>query len=140
VELITIKTFDNSIDAHLLKSKLESEGIPCYLFDENMVSINPLYNVTVDGIKLKINAFDKEKVIQIINEIESKNFTNDNDDEISCPNCNSKDLYSDFKSMKDLKGLLSALFAFMFFIYPLYFKRVYKCKNCGYEFKKINGI
>ncbi|WP_339886691.1 DUF2007 domain-containing protein [uncultured Flavobacterium sp.] len=136
MELITIKTFDNAIDAHLLKLKLESESIPCYLFDENMVSINPLYNVTVGGIKLKINAFDKEKVIQIIYEIESKKFTNDNDDEIYCPNCNSKDLYSDFKSVKSFKGFMSIFFSLLLFIYPLYFKRVYKCKKCDYEFNR----
>ncbi|WP_338378641.1 DUF2007 domain-containing protein [uncultured Flavobacterium sp.] len=136
MKLITIKTFDNYFEANLLKSKLESENIVCYLFDETLVTLNPLYNLTIDGIKLKINDFDKEKVIEIINEIESKNFTNDTDDVISCPNCNSKDLYSDFKSMKSFKGFVSIFFSFLLFIYPLYFKRVYKCKNCDYEFNR----
>jgi hypothetical protein len=26
----------------------------CHLFDENMVTLNPLYNITVGGIKLKV--------------------------------------------------------------------------------------
>ena len=56
--LITFKTFDNSIDAHILKIKLESEGITCFLFDEHMVSVNPLYSQLIGGIKLKINEED----------------------------------------------------------------------------------
>ena len=136
MELITIKTFDNSFEANLLKSKLESENIACYLFDENVVTLYPLYNISVDGIKLKINTFDKEKVTTIISEIESKNFTNDNNIEISCPNCNSKDLYSDFKNMKNFKGFIAIFFSLLFFIYPLYFKRVYKYKSCDYEFNR----
>ena len=47
----TLKIFENPIDAHLLKTKLESEGIDCYLIDENTVSVMPLYNITVGGIK-----------------------------------------------------------------------------------------
>lgn len=134
MELITIKTFDNSFDAHLLRAKLESEGIACYIFDDNLISLNPLYNFALNGIKLKINAFDKEKVIKIIYEIENSEFIDEKEQVIFCPKCNSKDLYSNFKSMKGFKGVLSILLSFLFFIYPLYFKRVYKCKNCEYEF------
>ena len=61
--MITLKTFDNSIDAHLLKTKLESEGISCVLFDENIVSLDPLYNMAVGGIKLRIAENDQEKAI-----------------------------------------------------------------------------
>lgn len=32
--MVTLKTFDNLVDAHLLKTKLESEGVTCFLFDE----------------------------------------------------------------------------------------------------------
>ena len=80
--LVTIKTFDNSIDAHMLRSRLENEGIGCYLFDENVVSLNPLYNVTVGGIKLKINDFDVEKAQVIINEVEQAPILNDKNDGI----------------------------------------------------------
>ncbi|PTM03401.1 MAG: hypothetical protein DA405_10495 [Bacteroidetes bacterium] len=53
MELVTLKTFDNLVEAHLIKSKLESDDLPCFLFDENIMALNPLYNLTVDGIKLK---------------------------------------------------------------------------------------
>ena len=65
--LITVKIFDNAFEAHLLKTKLENEGIPCYLFDENIVGLNPFYNFAVGGIKLKISEQDKEQVLAFLN-------------------------------------------------------------------------
>ena len=60
-----------------MKSKLESKNIMCFLFDENIVGLNPLYNVTVGGIKLKINKSDVDKAISIIEEVEKACLTND---------------------------------------------------------------
>jgi hypothetical protein len=40
---VTIKTFDNIMDAHMLKSRLESEGIECFLFDKEIVGLNTLF-------------------------------------------------------------------------------------------------
>ncbi|GHE67721.1 putative signal transducing protein [Roseivirga thermotolerans] len=135
MELITIKTFDNSIEAHMVKSKLESENIICFLFDENIVGLNPLYNVTVGGIKLKISKSDIEKATEVIEEIEKSALTNDQDETIKCAKCESEDIYSAFKSMKGTKGVLSAIISFLFMVFPIYYKTVYKCKKCGNEFK-----
>ena len=58
MKLITIKVFENAIDAHILKTKLESEGIPAILVDENIVTLNPLYNIAVGGGKLQVRDED----------------------------------------------------------------------------------
>ena len=52
--LSTIKTFETPIEAHLLKVKFESEDVHCFLFDEEIVQLNPLYNVATGGVKLKV--------------------------------------------------------------------------------------
>lgn len=135
MKLITAKIFDNTIDAHLFKSKLESEGINCYLFDENTISINPLFNNAVGGIKLKISDTDIKRTQEIISQIEKTPLTNDNDVIIKCPNCDSQDIYSGFKSMKGLKGVLSIILSFLLMIFPIYHKAVYKCKDCNTEFE-----
>ena len=136
MELITVKVFDNSIEAHILKSRLESEGIDCFIFDDNMVSLNPLYNVTLGGIKLKVRAVDVEQVNTIIDQIDSLKSVDDNDQIIKCPNCDSTDLYTGYKSMKGTKGILSAIVSFLFMVFPIYYKTVYKCKVCGDEFRR----
>ncbi|WP_353138825.1 DUF2007 domain-containing protein [Pseudopedobacter sp.] len=136
MELITVKVFDNAIEAHILKSRLESEGIVCFIFDDNMVSLNPLYNVTLGGIKLKVREVDVEHVNTIIDQIDSLKSVDDNDQIIKCPNCDSTDLYTGYKSMKGTKGILSAIVSFLFMVFPIYYKTVYKCKVCGDEFRR----
>ena len=132
---VTIRAFENSIDAHILKSKLESEGIECYLFDDNIVSIMPFYNIIVGGIKLKINDSDLEKVNAILLEIEETPVINENNEILKCPNCGSTEVISGFKSFKSTKGILSLITSFLFAIYPIYFKTVHKCKVCDTEFR-----
>jgi len=136
MELVTIKTFDNSIDSHIWKSKLESEGIRCYLFDENMVSLNLLYNISVGGIKLKINQTDFDKANKLIEEIENLPIRNENNEIIKCPNCKSTNLDSDYKSIKGIKGILSFITSLLFMVFPFYFKRVYKCMECETKFNR----
>ena len=135
MKLVTVRTFDNSIEAHLLKSKLESENILCYLFDENIVGLNPLYNITVGGIKLKVNEFDLDKASIIIQQVDEAVLMNDDGEALSCPRCNSTEIYSNFKSIKDVKGLFSILVTIILVVYPIYFKTVNRCKECGHEFK-----
>lgn len=132
---MTIKTFDNSIDAHIMKSKLESENIPCFLFDENIVGVNPLYNITVGGIKLKVGRSDVDKAIEIFEESAKSIPTNEQGEAISCPNCKSEDFYSGFKSMKGPKGILSAIVSLLFMAFPIFYNTVNKCKACGNEFE-----
>ncbi len=135
--LITFKTFDNAIDAHQLKNKLESEGIVCYLFDEYMVSINPIYSNSVGGIKLKIDDEDFESAKELLSQLEQVPLTNDNGSLVTCPRCSSSELYLDFKSMKGASGIASIFISFLLMVFPIYYKTVYKCKACGTEFKKV---
>jgi hypothetical protein len=54
VELTTIATFDNMPSAHIAKGRLEAEGIPCWLKDENLGQTDWLYNIAVGWIKLQV--------------------------------------------------------------------------------------
>jgi DNA-directed RNA polymerase subunit RPC12/RpoP len=133
--MITIKTFDNPVEAHILKSRLESEGIHCYLFDENIVTLNPLYNQMTGGIKLNIMESDISKANEILTEIEKTPFTDENDEQIICPNCKSKNLYGGFRSMKGAKAIFSWIAALILMVLPIYYESVYRCKDCDIEFK-----
>lgn len=134
--LVTIKTYDNAPEAYLLKTKLKSLEIESYIFDEQMISLNPIMGVAIGGIKLKVNEFDYEKSINVIEDIENFPITNEKEELLRCPKCNSTELYTGFKSMKGIKGIISTLISFLFMIYPPYFKNVYKCKDCENEFNK----
>lgn len=135
MELVTIKTFDNSIEAHLLRSKLRSQDVLCFLFDENIVSLNPLYDLMVGGIKLKVAQSDIEQATEIIEKSVDSDLTSERAEIIQCPRCQSPEIYYGFKSMKGIIGVLTALLSFTFGVYPIYYNTVNKCKSCNTEFK-----
>lgn len=142
MNLITIKTFNDAISAHILKNKLESEGVQCFIFDEETVTVDPLLNFAIGGVKLKINDFNRDRALVIINAIEETPFTDNADNAIRCPSCNSTQLYNDYKSMKDPKSFMASVISILIGAFPFYSKSVYKCKKCGEEFSneksKIN--
>ena len=133
MELITLKVFDSPIEAHILRSKLESEDIESFVFDEHSVGINMLYAQAIGGVKLKIRETDSERALCVLEEINNTKYTDDNEELIICPTCGSNDFYTNFKSSKGTKGLISTLTSFIFWVYPIYQKNVLKCKNCDTE-------
>lgn len=133
---VQIKTFDDAISAHIVRNKLESEGIECFIHDEHIVTMNPLFNFAVGGVKLRVREEDATRALEFIREIEGEPLIDSNDQAIKCPNCASTDLYSNFRSMKGVMGVVSAIVSFLLSVYPIYMKTVYRCKECGTEFNK----
>lgn len=133
--LVTIMTSDNGIDVHIMKGRLETDGIDCFVFDENIMTLNPLFNIAVGGVKLKVNEEDADKARAIIKELELQPLVDHNENVIQCPKCNSTNLYTNFKSMKGFFGFMSAIISLLLAVFPLHFKSVYKCKKCDFEFE-----
>lgn len=131
--LITLKRFDNPVDAHLLKSKLESEDIPCFLLDENTVTLNPLYNVAVGGIRLQVMEEHMKQAQAILQSIEGTPYTTEKGEVLKCPSCGSENITSHFHSIKGVRAVLLAI-ATALLAYPFY-KNRYKCEHCGEVFK-----
>ena len=94
--LVTVKTFDNSMDAHLLKSRIESEGIRCFLFDDETVTINPLFSQAIGGIKIKVNQRDLSVVKEILRDISETPLTHETGERILCPQCQSAKINTGF--------------------------------------------
>ena len=66
MDLVTIKAFDESMQAHLVKSKLESEGIECWLLDDHSVSVQPWASFALGGVKLQVREADLERANEIL--------------------------------------------------------------------------
>ena len=71
-EIVVFETYYNPMLAEIIRAKLEANGIPCFLSDESIGTIYPVYNQGAGGIKLKVFARDVEKCREIV----------DRDDEI----------------------------------------------------------
>ena len=115
----TIASFEYPADVQILKGKLESEGIPVFLRDENTINSDPLISGAIGGVKLQVYTEDKEKALAIYNEIRAY-AVNDDGNPVVCPNCKAQKS----EAYYERKGLFNKLF-------PFFEKRKYKCLNCG---------
>jgi hypothetical protein len=64
IDLVTIATFRYAPEMGLVRSKLESEGIECFVKDE-LTSQTYIYNA-VGGMKLQVRSGDAEKARDIV--------------------------------------------------------------------------
>jgi DNA-directed RNA polymerase subunit RPC12/RpoP len=130
--LITIATFNEVTEAHILKGRLESEGILCFLGDEHIVGAHPFYAVAVGGVKLKVTENDVEEAKAILKNIRQGDTLYDYDTidmassiseesaatkTVKCPSCGSNDT-----AVRP------------YFLEPL-FGTKYKCHSCGNSWK-----
>jgi len=94
--MITIATYQYPHQAHLVQSKLESEGIGTFLKDKLTVQVNHFLSQAVGGVKLQINQSNFEQAKEIL---ASLHFQEENEntnqlalDSSACPNCHSKNI------------------------------------------------
>ncbi len=118
-EFCTIAAFEFVADVQIVKGKLESEGIPVFLRDENTLNSDPIISNAIGGVKLQVYTKDRERAIAIYNDIRSY-AADDKGKLIVCPNCKAQksEVYY------DRKGIFYKLF-------PFFETRKYKCTNCN---------
>ena len=118
-EFYILGSFEYAADVQVIKAKLESEGIPVFLRDENILNTYTMIGSATGGVKLSVYSRDKERAIEIYNEIRPY-AVDDKGEPIICPNCkaNRSEVYYSRKS------LLHKLFPFLE-------EKKYKCTNCG---------
>lgn len=118
-EFYTLGAFEYTADVQIIKGKLESEGIPVFLKDENTINTDPLISQAIGGVKLRVYSRDKDMALKIYNEIRSYALDK-NGNLVTCPNCKAQrsEVYYSRKS-------------FIHKLFPFLEKKKYKCLNCG---------
>ncbi len=117
-EFYILGAFEYAADVQVIKSKLESEGIPVFLRDENTLNTDPLISSAIGGVKISVYTRDKDRALEIYNEIRPYALDKDGNP-IVCPNCKA----SRSEVYYTRKSLLHKLF-------PFFEKKKYKCLNC----------
>lgn len=115
----TLASFEFPADVQVLKGKLESEGIPVFLKDENTLNSDPFISSAIGGVRVQVYSKDKERANAIYDEIRSYALDKYGNPVI-CPNCKAQKS----ETYYERKGLFHKLF-------PFFEKRKYKCLNCG---------
>jgi len=128
-EIVVFKKFENSIDANIVKTKLDAYGIPCFLTEENLANLYPGQNFMIFNIRLHLFAQDEERARQIMDE---SNLIVDRDIITKCPLCHSNKVDRDFP--RRLTQKFSSILSFLFFGIFFPKQKVYRCQECACEF------
>ena len=56
--IVVLGTYPNSVEAHLARTRLEAAGIPCFLSNETLVTLNVMYSPASGGVRLHVYARD----------------------------------------------------------------------------------
>ena len=67
-ELITICKFNWLLDAYPVASKIESEGVECFLPDEMLAKSSRNHFIGTSEIRLQVRKEDVTKALKILNE------------------------------------------------------------------------
>lgn len=139
MKFVQVATYTYPHEAHLAKGPLEAAGIECFLKDELTTQVNNFYSNAIGGVKLLVNAENKELALSILNQdtVKTKNedFSLDDDFEsdeevLVCANCGSNNVGS--PRLQGAAALLSILL--LGFPFPFLVKKAH-CFSCGLDFK-----
>lgn len=119
-EFHTLGSFEFPADVQIIKGRLEAEGIPVFLKDENTINSDPLISGAIGGVKLQVYFSDKERAKEIYDEV--RNYATDNEgNPVVCPNCKatkSETYYS-----------RNSIF---YKLFPFFEPKKYKCAQCNF--------
>ena len=76
-DLVLIARFMNPVDAQLLQSRLEAEGVPAVVADDHIVQTNPFLTMAVGGVRVLVPESQVERAREIARAIERGDFALD---------------------------------------------------------------
>ena len=129
MNFILVQAFSNYIDAHILLGRLQDAGIKCWLKDENVVTINPIWTNAAGGIKLMVAENQFEEAENLL-----KKFIRERQEQFVCPHCGSGNI-DNISSNREPANWLSVLLGLLAFNYAMPVK-TWKCFDCQKEFKE----
>lgn len=143
-QLQVLQSFDNYVSAHIVKSRLEAEGILCALKDEQTVTMYWFWANALGGIKLMVPAGQLLQARHILDLIEKEatvaagtpGFDMDDEDEAAldpankiCPHCGSRN------TRKQDYNKVPAFLSILLLGFPLMFRSdKWHCFHCSSQF------
>jgi len=126
-----IATYDNYLLASMTMGLLTENEIKCQLKDEHIVTMDPLLNPAVGGIKLLVEENDYDRALALMKEAEDV-YVKD----IPCPRCKSLSLKVEEKinNPPDFWGKLKNQ---VLYGQTSTYSKNYRCSNCKEIFSEL---
>lgn len=126
-----IASFDNFMLANMTMGLLTENDIKCQMKDEHIVTMDPLLNPAVGGIKLLVEEKDYDKAVALM-----KNAEEDYVKDIACPVCKVHALTVEEKTNNpaDFWGKLKNQ---VLYGQTSTYSKKYRCTNCKTVFDEL---
>lgn len=130
-KIVTFEAYYDTMEAEIVRGRLEANDIRCFIADDNVMNSNPVYNLMMGGVKIKVFERDLEACRTVLAE---EPILAEGDALISCPDCESTNVfYGPAPLKKNWFYIILSLVVGGY--YPPYIKRNWICKDCGTNFK-----
>ena len=135
--IVTFEAYYDPMYAEIIRTKLQANGITCYIADSHMIWIRPYLNQALGGVKIKMFESDVERSKQLISQtlsLESDEDILSGTDAITCPYCGSSDIRYG-SATQNRYPWHAIVIALLLMNYPFYANKAWHCFNCGRDFK-----
>lgn len=136
-QIVNFATYYDPMLAHIIRTRLEDNGIPCFV-DDSMMNVYPIYSNALSGIKLKVFQRDVDKAKAILAEDASlpvEKFVEDTAEQtITCPYCGSNNVRNSLSIPTDANWLTRTIAAVADAL-PFSKDADWHCFNCGQDFE-----
>lgn len=126
-----LAAYDNYMLANMTLGLLQENNINCHLDDEHTVTIDPLLNHAIGGIKLMVATSQYDRAIELIKEAETLYLQ-----EIPCPHCKNNTLHVEEKT-DNPTGFWQKLKNQIAYGQTSTYSKKYRCSNCKGLFDEL---
>jgi hypothetical protein len=134
--LITIATFTNPLEAHIVRGRLQAEGIETWVAHEHHIGANWFLSTALGGVKLQAKPEDAQRAGEILRReqagdyeaLVTDNLTETPEPRRACPVCRSMDIHPVRRS-----GRVALIIVWLSSL-PLPYSGIsMTCRNCGHS-------
>jgi Putative prokaryotic signal transducing protein len=133
--LISIATFTNPLEAHIVRGRLRAEGIETWVAHEHHIWANWFLSTALGGVKLQVRPEDAQRAEEILRQEQAGDFETlvaDTDKESAeprpaCPVCRSEDITPIRRS-----GRISLIIVWLLSLPLPYSSVTMACRSCGH--------
>jgi hypothetical protein len=136
-KIVTFASYYDPMLAHIIRTRLEANGIACFVADENTIGANPLYNQAVGGVKLKVFERDLERCREILDsegdlhEQDHHEVADTNNTYVVCPFCASTNVSTIIEEANNEEWMDTIIN----FVNPFNSPKNWHCNNCLQDFE-----
>jgi hypothetical protein len=140
-KIVTFQSYYDPMLAHIVRTRLEANGIPCFIADENTIGANPLYNQAVGGVKVKVFERDLERCLEILasegdlHEQDHFDIDDETNTYVVCPFCASTNVTNIVLDKDNKDSRPDFLKSFINLVNPFHTEKYWHCNNCRQDFE-----